>query len=373
MSLYEDNEINKIRNRKRLLLVLNFILFIIIFLWHSQMTSILGVLKIKFKDIYSYLYILVSEGSIRLAFQKLNITKILNNRELALSIWLMIFIIYLIVNKNTRSSVWSLIKVIFDKKLTMLYICMMIYTSFIVYILYRIDFWKVSLLKDTIIWFLFTGVITAFQAIDKAENITYFKKVFLDNFKFILIFQFIVNFYTFSLIGELILIPVSTIIIVCICILNVLPEFQNEKSKPVKKLFKCINTLLGLYIIINSIVLAFKDIKNLETIDTFKSILLPIILSTTFILFIFLFALWAGYEQIFIRIQFGEKKSRRLIIYIKIKVFLLCHFNFNRVKSFWRTSGFRVLNATNKSDVLKAIIEYKEQEKLISNNITLKS
>jgi hypothetical protein len=300
-----------------------------------------------------------------LVFQNLNITKVFNNREQALGIWLLILMIYLLAYKKTRSIICNLIKTAFGWKLTIVYVCMTIYVSLIVYILYRIEFWEVSSLKDTIIWFLFSGVVSAFQAIERAENIAYFRKVVLDNFKIVILFQFIVNFYTFSLIGELMLLPIIVVITVFITILDKSAEFQNEKSKPAKKLLELINILIGLYIVIYSAVLAVQDIKNLGTIDTFKSVLLPIILSTAFIVFVFIFAFWSGYEQILIRIKFGEKKSRWLIAYIKIKIFLLCHFNLNRVKNFWRKSGFKIMNVTRKSDVLEIIIEYKKQEKSV--------
>lgn len=169
------------------------------------------------------------------------------------------------------------------------------------------------------------------------------------------------NLYTFNLIVELFLLPVITMIIMSITILDAYPEFQNEKSKPVQKLFSFLNIGIGFTILFNTLYLAVIDIKNLGTIDNLRSVLLTPLLSILFLGFVYVFALWSSYEQIFIRIRFGESKSRGLIRYIKFKIIILCRLNINETNDFWKISGLRTLNIRNKSDVLTVMADFKNE------------
>ena len=297
---------------------------------------------------------------IELLITKLN--EVFNNRELALVIWVFVVIILLFKNGKMRSSLFDVLKAALNIKLIVLYILMMLYTTLIVYGLYFVGFWEIFLLKDTIIWFIFTAIISVFRAIDKADDLTYFKVIIKDNIKFILLFEFIVNFYTFSLPIELILVPVLFFVTIFVSFLDIMPEYQDEKYVPVKKFFNFINIILGIYIVLNSIILAINDLNNLQTIDTLKSLLLPSILSLLFMGFIYFFVLWSAYEQIFIRIKFGEKKSKRLIAYAKLKILLACNINFNKAKRFWRSSGLRIISIKNKADVIEVIKHFSNKE-----------
>lgn len=288
------------------------------------------------------------------------IYKIFNTRELSLGIWIFISICYLLLNKHIRKSLFNVIKAAFNPLFIKVYIHMILYVFVITYFLYLIGFWNTSLLKDTILWFISTGIISAFRAVDKGKNFNYFIELAKDYVKITIILEFIINLYTFSLIGELILIPFVFFINMLIIILDTFPEYQNEKSEPTKKLLKFINAILGLYIIFNSILLAIKNIKDVGSISNLNSLLLPPILSLLFLVFIYFLALWASYEEIFTRIQFGENKSKKLIAYIQFKIFLLCHVNINRVNNFWKLNGLRVLNIKNNSDFLEVISNHKQ-------------
>lgn len=298
---------------------------------------------------------------------QINANKIFNNRELALGIWLFFVMILLFSSKKIRPSLLNVLKAVFCKKFVIAYIIMIIYTVVITYLMFWIGFWRNFLIKDTIMWFLFTAVITVFRAIDKGKDFVFFKKTIKDYIKITLIFEFLVNLYTFSLIGELILIPSIFLIAVCSTILEILPEYQDEKSKPTKKLFSFLQYALGFFIIVNSIALAIKDINNLGSLNNLRSLALPPIFSILFLVVPYFFALWASYEQIFIRLEFGKKKDRRLIKYIKLRVLLLCNINIKDINTFWRVHGLKLMNVRSKTDVIKVIEQIKRSK--ISNTV----
>lgn len=275
------------------------------------------------------------------------------NRQLALGTWSLLFIIYIFLYKKTRLPAFNVIRLSLNPKFIIMYIIMGLYTCAIVYLLHFIGFWDTSLLAKTIMWVLFTGIVSVFRAIEKAKDIGYFKTIFKDYVKIAIVLEFIVNKYTFSYFAEFILMLIIFFVTACKTMLAILPEYQNAKSEPVKKLFNWLNFALGSCIILNAIVLFALDFENLGTLGNLRKLLLSPVLSIAFIGCVYLFALWSSYEQVFIRIGFGTLKSKRLITYIKIKIVLLCRLDLGKVNRFWRICGVNVLNISNVDETVE--------------------
>lgn len=79
------------------------------------------------------------------------VSSLLNTREVALITWVLIGLEWLIIYPNSRNLLYNLIKAIFPRKLTILYLCTISYLTVIIYLLYNLNLWNNSLLKDTII------------------------------------------------------------------------------------------------------------------------------------------------------------------------------------------------------------------------------
>lgn len=357
-----DALIKKLRRQRLYFCIITLFLLtsnIVTYLWNSQTKKFMQLTGIKIKSTYNYLTVHITNVFNWIMSQKIDITNVFNNRELAFCMWGIIAIILLLMNHKTRTSIIGVVKALFNKKFVELYFWMLLYTVFIIFMLHRIGFWELYLLKDTIIWFIFTGVISAFRSIEKAKDFDYFKELIKDYVKCFIIFQFIVNFYTFSLVTEFILIPIIFMISGVIATIQIVPTYQTKEYELTKKLFNFINIGIGLLIILNSIFLAVKDIKNLGSINNLKALLLPSIISISFLIFNYFLALLSSYEQIFIRIKFGEKKSKRLIIYIKFKILLLCRINLKKLNKIRSENLIKILNIREKEDVIEFINTYK--------------
>ncbi len=139
-----------------------------------------------------------------------NLFTIFSTREVALFIWFLLFLIFVSRSKDVRHSIARAIKTFFSRKSIIAFSLLLLYILLIVFILSYIGFWDISLLKDTILWLLFSGSVL-FMNINKIENVNYFSGLIKDNIKIIIIWEFLFNFYTFSLIGELVFIPVVTL------------------------------------------------------------------------------------------------------------------------------------------------------------------
>lgn len=271
---------------------------------------------------------------------------IFNNREIASGIWLLIIFIFMIRKKDIRHSLKRFFKTLFNKKILISFIFMFISTAIIVLFLYHINFWDISLLKDTIIWFLFSGIVTCVNAITSRSDKNKLKKIIYENLKVLILIEFIINYYTFPLIIELIVMPIITVIF----LLDVFTD-NKEKYSSVKKLMKTLQTVIGFFLIYYFISNLVSSYQGFISYNTLKSFLLPIILSLFFLPFIYLFLLYAKYDMIFIRLKMGSSKSKELTKYAKKEIIKTCLLNLNKVKKLLKGNAAKLMHIQNKEDV----------------------
>lgn len=290
------------------------------------------------------------------------ISGVFNNRELAIIIWSLVGVILIwAANKNIREPLVQVIKCFFCKQFIKLYIAMGIYVGFVIYLLWKIGYWQIELLKDTIVWFFFTGIVLAFQTIQQGKEMRYFKQILFDSFKMSIVVQYVIGAYNCSLWEELILIPLMLLIILLDCVLNSWEQFNDEYYKSLKKMVKVINVIMGLYIIGVAVISAITDFKNLLKIDVAKAIIFPSIMTTSFLLFLYFFAIILGYEHIFSRLKIIGSQERNLRRYIKVKVVIVCKGSLSKIYKIWRSIGLEVLRSNTKQEVDECIKRFKEE------------
>ncbi|MEQ2130145.1 hypothetical protein QTP99_09185 [Caldanaerobacter subterraneus KAk] len=118
-----------------------------------------------------------------------------SNRELAIGFWLLILLVLVIYKKDTRHSLWDLLKAFFDRKLIGWHISMVLYVSLTVFILFKIGLWEFKLLKDTIIWYIVTAIPSTIKSINEAKDMKYFKEMAKNNLSIGVLVGFIVDSY----------------------------------------------------------------------------------------------------------------------------------------------------------------------------------
>jgi len=223
---------------------------------------------------------------------------------------------------------------------------MFISTATIIFVLYFVNIWNISFLKDTIIWFLFSGIVTCVNAITSRSDKNKLKKIIYENLKALILIEFIVNYYTFPLIIELIVMP----IIILIFLLDTFTD-NKEKYSSVTKLMKTLQTAIGFFLIYYFISNLVSSYQGFISYSTLKSFLLPILLSLCFLPFIYLFLLYAKYDMIFIRLKMGSSKTKELTKYAKREIIKTCLLNLNKAKKLLRGNTAKLMHIQNKEDV----------------------
>ena len=225
------------------------------------------------------------------------VLQIFSTREISIIIWGIILLISLMFIKGMPKIMGDFLKIIGSKIVVIFTLISAAYTICIVTLLWKLSIWDITFLKDTCLWFLFSSMAITFN-VHKAKGFSFFKKIIQDNVKIILAFEFIVNFYTFSLPIELFLVPTVSFI----SFVQVFAEGSQQQEPNHKKVASCfgkIMLMLGIGLIIFVIYKTIADYDNLFTVYNLKSFLLPINLTLLSLLFYYGLALYMEYESLF--------------------------------------------------------------------------
>ena len=274
------------------------------------------------------------------------ITDIFSTRELAIAIWVIIAFAFCVIWKKTRKNIGDVIKSAFCKKLVQLYLCIVAYSSIIIYLLYLLKYWDWFLLKDSVLSMIFIALVSCFKIISNKDRVRFLKELIIDAIKWTAVVQFITSTYTFNFFVEFIVLFIL-FFIGCLCAV----AERDEKNKAVVKLCNAFLIIYGLISIVFSLNQAIHDYQNFITVDTLKSFLLPVIMSLLYLPFIYCFAMHCLYEEIFIRLKFVVRKDKKLLRYFKYKTKLNFCFRLRKLESFKVNALFTRELFTSKQDI----------------------
>ena len=266
----------------------------------------------------------------------------MNTRETAILIWLLIFIVWAIRQKKIRRALVNLARAFFRKKIIGVVTATIIYTLLVVFVLWNLGIWRFSLIKDTIFWLIGTAIISLINANKAAQGQGFFKNILLDNLKLVLVVEYIVNLFTFSLVVELLLVPIVSIVI----LLSVFTEMKKEYIA-VKKLADFVLASIGFVLIAYSLARVLKDFQYIASSESMSALVLPPLLTLSYIPFLYLFALVIAYENLFFRVDFFIKDSNGLKAQTKRKIMRLCHVNLYKLIRFTKASAGDLANIDN--------------------------
>jgi hypothetical protein len=272
--------------------------------------------------------------------------QLIDNREIAILVWLFIFLMWSLTQRNIRASFVSLIKAFFQKAVILLTIILVIYVIAIVYAFYHYKYWDLSYLSDTVVWF-FGVAFVMLMNVNHAGEDGYFKKITIESIKLVVILEFVMNFYVFDLWEELILVPITAFF-------GALWGYSSAftKCEQVEKILPNIMGLFGLSFIVYAIYKIATDFQSFLSVGTFREFLLPIVFTILIFPVIYFLALFVSYELLFVRINFLVKNSA-LAKYTKWRTMLAFHLDLRSLKK-W-AAKISTFKFESKVDIINAI------------------
>jgi hypothetical protein len=223
---------------------------------------------------------------------------IFNTREQAYLFWGIPILIWLLSPRNTRKSVGGIVKALFCRQFVYIYIIALAYISCSIFLLHAVKIWDISLIKDTIMWFLFVALPLMFQAgkIDSFQK--FLKEIVTPLIAFSIIFEYIFGLYTFKLWIEVLMVPA----LVMLGGMLAVSERKSEYAQ-VNKLLKGTQSFSGLiavFFILLHLVQHYQEYVNRTVLMQF---LMPLFLSLLFLPLLYGIAMFIHYETAFITLK----------------------------------------------------------------------
>lgn len=282
-----------------------------------------------------------------------SVIKNLSNREAAIAIWILGGLVWAFTQNKIRKSLLLVFKSFFAWKLTISYLVMFSYIAIMLLVLHIVDLWSMAQITTTILWVVCVGFVMLFEN-SKANYESFFRNSIKDNLKVLVILEFLINFYVFSLWIELLLVPVFGILGGMLGI-----AASNKQYEAVQKSLNNVMVIIGTSFIVYALYMTVFDFKNLFTLNNFESFILPILLTIMFLPFVYFLALYANYETLFIRLHFLVR-DKSLLIYVKKKTILAFRLNLWSLNN-W-SKYINTLRFEDRASVDEAIRDFKESK-----------
>ena len=281
----------------------------------------------------------------------MELLEIFSNREIAIGIWLLVFIGWGLCNESVRKSFVDLLKAFCVKPIIIVFTLMAVYVFMLVTALNAIGLWDFNQLKNTIMWSASVAAVMLFRINSISEDEHYFKNAVLDNLKIVAILEFIININSLNLLLELILIPLIATLSGMLTIAE-----SDEKYTAVKKIITTALSIIGIGLLLYSLFTIFQDFDNFVTRQNLLDFILPPLMSLAYLPFVYFIALFMTYEVLFIRLRFFVKDKEKLK-YVRRVTFRNFNINLSKLRRWARYISHVDFSSTETID--KAILKFR--------------
>ena len=273
-----------------------------------------------------------------------------STREIASALWLGIILLVFMSYKDVRQSMWQVVRAFCCRYILVVTFILLAYVVGVVWSLHATGAWTTTILKETIIWFIFSGLALTFNLATKENNEGLFKTIMVNNLKLIVVLEFLIGTYTFSLLSELIFVPMVTFIVM----LSAVAKSKDEYAS-VAKFFGGIEAIVGITIVVVAVSKAITDFETIRSIDSIRKVLIAPVLSISLVPFIFFLSVYAIYEILFMGLRTNPPKAPSITRYTKRRLIAKFGFNTKRIRQFLRYHAFDMRRIRTRSDIDKLL------------------
>lgn len=249
-----------------------------------------------------------------------------SNRDIAIIFWLLVLVVFFLVNSGTRNSFCRVIRCLLVIKLLIPIILGILIILSLTYVLWKNRLWNFSILKDTIIYGI-TATFTLFRYISDPNRL-FFKDV-LSNIKATIIVAFYLNQVSLCLVGELVLVP----LIVFLVFLSTYSDINKDKvDTRVRGCLKGVIMFIILSLFIYNVWTLVCCWEDYFTRDSILALLFPIIVNPVYIIYAYMVGVYSLYETLFLRFKFLYASQFELGS--KLLLFRECGINKKKIQFF---------------------------------------
>lgn len=283
---------------------------------------------------------------------------IFSTRELATAFWVGAILIAvgmaIVTNKKIRQGFIGVLKCFFNRKLRKLWEIYFLYIGIITLMFSRSPIWKSIYLKDIILWTLFSGLTICMNAVAGEADEKYISKVLKDNIRFTVVTEFLLSTFTFSFWVELIIIPITTVIV----LFDTVAEHKSD-AIAVHKLLQDVMAFAGLCVILQTVRVGILEYRELNVINTLVSFFIPIVYLLLVTPLEYAFELYSKYEMLFIQMHFKEPRDKKVKRKRHLKVIKACGLSVRKIILFQKQCIPRMYVSMSDSE-FEALISHLE-------------
>ncbi|MXW04402.1 MAG: hypothetical protein F4Z81_04950 [Gemmatimonadetes bacterium] len=272
----------------------------------------------------------------------------LNNREFAAVIWTLFVIGLAMLHKDLRKCLWNILKIPFQNPVLFKFVAILLgYVSVILVLLYVSGIWTIDLQKETVMWFFFAGIVQTFKIAKDSNTITSPARTLVtDSVKAIVILEYLVSTYTFSVFIELLL----QFFLITIGLANAVAK-TNEEYKSAETVTGWMLASMGFVIAGSAIYSAFYDFKTLASLETARIVLVPIVLSISLIPLMHLVVTYQTYTHLFSALDINEFIDKKVRRYTMRKIVCKFGLRFLNVREFRKNNWADLIRLRTKRDI----------------------
>lgn len=284
---------------------------------------------------------------------------IFSTRELATAFWVGAILIAvgmaIVTNKKIRQGFIGVLKCFFNRKLRKLWEIYFLYIGIITLMFSRSPIWKNIYLKDIILWTLFSGLTICMNAVAGEADEKYISKVLKDNIRFTVVTEFLLSTFTFSFWVELIIIPITTVIV----LFDTVAEHKSD-AIAVHKLLQDVMAFAGLCVILQTVRVGILEYRELNVINTLVSFFIPIVYLLLVTPLEYAFELYSKYEMLFIQMHFKEPSDKMVQRKRHLKVIKACGLSVRKIILFQKQCIPRMYVSMSDSEFEELISQLEE-------------
>lgn len=229
----------------------------------------------------------------------------INNRELALLIWLGVVLAGLLLARDLRSSLFGVVQAALHPILVVLVLLMAGWVAGLIVIAAGIGWWEVELATDTVVWFVGTALVLMFGVAEAVGKERFLSQSILRAVKVTVFVEVFVNLYVFSLPVELVLLPVVTVLLMLSAVAG-----SEQRFASVKLLVDTVVALVGFSLLAYVVGQIITDWQDFDKSGALRKFALPVWLTAGIVPLVYLFGIYVAYDGAFRRIDSATTNGR---------------------------------------------------------------
>jgi hypothetical protein len=255
-----------------------------------------------------------------------------NNREIAVLVWLGGALMFAPTRPDLRAPLWNVVIALCRRVLLGSLAALAAYVAGIVWVVRQTGLWQDDLFTETLVWFITAGFVSWANAHRVTKQRHFVRRTLTGTIALTVFIEGVVNLYVFPLGVELVSVPLLTVLVV----LTTFAE-SEERFASVAKLGNGLLTGIGLVLLGFVALRVATGFSSVDWAHVGRLIVLPVWLGVSIMPAIYGLGLYMAYDSAFRRISFfaennhcGSWPRRRA----KLAVMLGTHFRARAAASF---------------------------------------